>query len=336
MIDYSSIDRVKNRTMRCRFATLCLLVLLLGVTHTPIRATAQVVYGITSATAFNLPHYIATEKNYYQAEGLTIDTIVVGAATGVVQQLAAGALNIGDAATDQALRAIVRGAPIKIIAGSSSNAPFRLVAAKAIKSWSDLKGKTVSVGGPTDVTLYFVRVMARKNGLADQEYDVLYGGGTPARFAQLASGAVAAAILTNPLDFVALEQGFVDLGSVPQYLPNWAQNNVLVDTRWAQHNRATILAFLRARIKATEYLYDPANRDEAVGILAKYTRTSWPFAAATYDLFIKEKVVADKAALSADGIRANLDALVATGELAGAPPLATFIDTSFLAEATKP
>ncbi len=34
------------------------------------------------------------------------------------------------------------------------------------------------------------------------------------------------AMLTNPVDFSALEQGFVDLGSVPQYLPNWAQNNI--------------------------------------------------------------------------------------------------------------
>ena len=138
------------------------------------------------------------------------------------------------------------GAPIRIVAGAASNAPFRVVAAKTIRSWSDLKGKTISVGGLTDVTLYFLRVMARRNGLADQDYDLLYGGGTPNRFAQLASGAVAAAILTNPVDLSAIEQGFVDLGSVPQYLPNWAQNNILVDTRWAQQHRGAVLAFLRS------------------------------------------------------------------------------------------
>ena len=38
-------------------------------------------------------------------------------------------------------------------------------------------------GGLTDVTLYFLRVMARRNALADQDYDLLYGGGTPNRFA---------------------------------------------------------------------------------------------------------------------------------------------------------
>ena len=64
------------------------------------------------------------------------------------------------------------------------------------------------------------------------------------------------------MDFAAIEQGFVDLGSVPQYLPNWAQNNILVDTRWANSNRAATLAFLRAHVRATRYLYDPAHRDD--------------------------------------------------------------------------
>src|SRR5207344_852052 len=140
----------------------------------------------------------------------------------------------------------------------------------------------------TDVTLYFFRTMARKNGLGDQDYDLLYAGGTPARFAQLVSGAVTAAMLTNPVDFSALEQGYVDLGSVPQYLPNWAQNNILIDSRWAQKNRATVVAFLRAHIKATAYFYDPANREDVIAILAKHTRTAQPVAAATYDLYMKQ------------------------------------------------
>ena len=93
------------------------------------------------------------------------------------------------------------------------------------------------------------------------------------------SGAVAAAILTNPHDFVALEQGFVDLGSVPEYLPHWAQNNIQVDTRWAPQHRAEILAFLRVHIRATRYFYDPANRDDVIAILAKYTKTTRDIAA---------------------------------------------------------
>jgi NitT/TauT family transport system substrate-binding protein len=314
----------------------CTLTILASASSCPAQAPVEITFGMTSNTAFGLAHYVAAEKKYYDAENLKMDPIVAGAAVGVVQQLAAGSLDIAQAATDQSLRAILRGAPIRIIAGAASNAPFRAVAAKTINGWSDLKGKTISVGGVTDVTLYFLRVMARQNGLADGDYDLLYGGGTPNRFAQLASGAVAAAILTNPVDFSALEQGYVDLGSVPRYLPNWAQNNIIANTRWAQRHRAAVAGLLRARIKATNYIYEPANRDDVIATLVKYTRTTQRIAAATYDLYISQNVIARGAALSEDGIKANFDALVALGDLTERPPLAGLIDGSFLAEASKP
>jgi ABC-type nitrate/sulfonate/bicarbonate transport system substrate-binding protein len=313
----------------------CAVLILAGAARWPAQAAAEITFGTTSNSAFNLSHYVATEKKYYEAENLKVDAIVVGAAVGVLQQLVAGSLDIAQAATDQSLRAILRGAPIRIVAGAAANAPFRVVATKTIKSWSDLKGKTISVGGLTDVTLYFLQVMARKNALADKDYDLLYGGATPNRFAQLASGAVAATILTNPVDFTALEQGYVDLGSVPQYLPDWAQNNILANTRWASQHRATLVSFLRAHIRATRYIYEPANRGEVINILAKYTRTTPQIGAATYDLYMKQQVIAREAALFEDGIKANFAALIAMGDLVEPPPLAGFIDGSFLAEAMK-
>ena len=320
-----------------RFATHCLASagLLAGIASgpTPAKAAESVAYGITSNTALSLPHYIAEEKKYYEAEGLAVETTVAGAAAGVLQQLAGGSLNMGQGATDQTLRAILRGAPIRIVAGATAKAPFRAVAAKSVRGWNDLKGRVVSVGGVADVTLYFLRVMARRNGLADDEYDLLYGGGTPSRFAQLASGAVAAAVLTNPHDFLALEQGFVDLGSVPQYLPHWAQNTIVVDTRWAPRHRTAVVAFLRAHIRATRYLYDAANRDAVIAILTGYTRTTPQIAAATYDLYVRDEVVAPEAKLSEADIKAPLDALAAIGEIKEAPPPAAFVDASYLAQA---
>ncbi len=313
---------------------LALIVVAAPILRVRAQAAGAITLGITSATAFSIPHYIADEKKYYAAEGLSVDTIVAGSANAVLQQIAAGSLNIGQAATDQTLRAIQRGAPIRIIAGAASNAPFRMVAAKGTRDWGELKGKTISVGGLTDVTLYFLRVMARKNGLGDHDYDLLYGGGSPNRLTQLLSGAVAAAILTNPHDFIALEQGFADLGSVPQYLPHWAQNNIMIDTRWAAQHRAEILAFLRVQIRATRYFYDPANRADVIAILAKHTKSTTDVAAKTYDLYVRQQVIAPDGALFPDGLQANLDALA--GEFAAPPPLSSFIDPSYLAEVARP
>jgi ABC-type nitrate/sulfonate/bicarbonate transport system substrate-binding protein len=317
---------------RCIVAILAVL-MTAGAVPRPAQAAEDITFGATSNTAFNLAHYVAEEKKYYEAENLKVDAVVVGAASGVLQQLAAGSLNVAQAATDQSLRAILRGAPIRIVAGAAANAPFRVVAAKNVKAWSDLRRKTISVGGLTDVTLYFLRVMARRNGLGDQDYDLVYGGATPNRFAQLASGAVAAAILTNPVDFAALEQGYVDLGSVQQYLPQWAQNNIVTDTRWAAQHRAVLVSFLRARIRATRYIYEPANRNDVIEILVRRTRIAPQAGAATYDLYIERQVIARDAELFEDGIKANFGALIAMGDVVEPPPLTGFIDTSFLREA---
>jgi NitT/TauT family transport system substrate-binding protein len=328
-------DHAAMESRKFRKVLLALIVVAASAPWHRAHAAGAITFGMTSTTATSIPYFIAEEKKFYAAEGLDVDTIVAGSTAGVLHQLAAGSLNMAQAATDQTLRAILRGAPIRIVAGATSKAEFRMVAAKGTRSWAELRGKTISVGGLTDVTLYFLRVMARKNGLADHDYDLVYSGSTPNRFAQLLSGAVAGTILTNPQDFAALQQGFVDLGRVAQYLPHWAQNNILADTRWAAAHRAEVLAFLRAYIRATRYLYDPANRADVIAIFAQYTRTSREIAALTYDLYVRDQVVAPDAVLFADGIAANIDALVAMGELAAPAALARFIDPSFLAEVAK-
>jgi NitT/TauT family transport system substrate-binding protein len=323
-----------NHIMRLVLAALiCAPALVLG----PGSAAAQgkIEFGITSYTANTISHFIADDKKFYQAEKLSVETIVAGSAANVIQQLGGGSLQIAQAATNQTLRAIIQGAPIVIVSGALSAAPFRVVSAKTISKWDQLKGKTISVGGPTDQTLYFLRVMAGKNGLNDKDYDLIYAGGTPDRLAHLISGAAAATVLTNPLDFTALDQGYVDLGAVPQYLPNWAQNNVQINRTWGQSHRADVVAFLRAFVKATDFFYDPSHRDEVIDILAKYTKSDRTSAEKTYDFYIDIKAVPAHGALFTAGIQANLDAFVDMGEMKTTPPVANFIDPSYLAEATR-
>ena len=77
--------------------------------------------------------------------------VVVGA--GAAQQLAAGALNLGYSGFPDFIRATNQGAPIKIVINAISAPPYGVYAKPAIKKISDLKGKTVSIGGSKDITL---------------------------------------------------------------------------------------------------------------------------------------------------------------------------------------
>src|SRR5260370_36418817 len=101
----------------------CALWIFASAASCSAQAPLEITFGMTSNTAFGLAHYIATEKKYYEADNLKVDSIVAGAAVRVVQQLATGYLHIAHAATDQPLRAVPRGPPIRIIAGASSNTP---------------------------------------------------------------------------------------------------------------------------------------------------------------------------------------------------------------------
>src|ERR1043166_3041194 len=101
-------------SMRRRALIVTALLLLGGLASRPAAAASEIAFGITSQTAFSLAHYVATDRRLYEAENLKVETYVAGAAVQVLQQLAGGSLNMAQAATDQSLRAIIRGAPIRI------------------------------------------------------------------------------------------------------------------------------------------------------------------------------------------------------------------------------
>ena len=279
--------------------------------------------------------YIALEKKFFEAEKLEVEWVPAGSAARAVQQTVAGSLNISIAATDATVRAISEGAQLKIIAGTVNAAPFRAVGAKAVAKWADLKGKLVTVGGPTDQTLFFLRVMARKNGLKDTDYDLIYAGTTPARFAQLMSGQVGAAVLTNPNDLMALNEGFNDLGAAPDYVPVWSQNNAFVNADWAKTHRTATVGFLKALRRAVAWFHDPANSTEVVAIMAKYTSSDPATSQKIYDFYIAKNILPKEAAISKDGIQAVIDSIVATGEMKTRLDASTLIDASYLAEASK-
>jgi NitT/TauT family transport system substrate-binding protein len=279
--------------------------------------------------------YIALENKYFEEAGLQIEWIPAGSAAKAVQQTVAGSLNISIAATDATVRAVAEGAALKIVAGTVNAAPFRVVGGPGIKTWADLKGKTVSVGGPTDQTLFFFRIMARKNGLADKDYDLIYAGTTPARFAQLMSGQVGAAVLTNPNDLVALGTGAADLGSAPDYVPVWSQNNVFVNTSWAKAHRPAVVSFLKALKRGVDVFYDPGQRDKVVAIMSKYTGSEPAISEKIYQFYVDKKIIAPGAELTAPGIQAVIDSLVDKGEVKAPMKAADLIDASYLADVLK-
>src|SRR3954470_20362044 len=112
-------------------------------------ARAQEVATIGSSVAYTqMPHRIAVEKGYFAAEGLAPDLKVVPAGNDVVQALAGGSMDFGEASPAIFISAIANNLPIVAIGVHSAGNIARLVASPgntALTSISAFKGKRIGV-----------------------------------------------------------------------------------------------------------------------------------------------------------------------------------------------
>jgi NitT/TauT family transport system substrate-binding protein len=272
--------------------------------------------------------FVGTEKSIFAHHGVELDLISAPSSVAVLQQVASNSIDIGDSSFPDIIRAIDKGAPITILRIEVKSAPYVLFAKSSIKGYSDLKGKTIMIGGPKDITLIYLERMLTPNGVPSGQYDLIYAGSTGARFAALQSGAVDATLLTAPFNFKAEAAGFTKLGVTPEYVKDIPFAGYAVNIQWARTHGKEIQAFLAAYSEAAAWLINSANRDEAIDILVKRTSASRDDAAKSYDFFkeIEAFDVTGSPAEAKDSIGKLAVALKALGEVEGASDVSRFYD----------
>src|SRR5207302_7522059 len=101
------------------------------------------------------------------------------------------------------------------------------------------------------------------------DYDFQYAGASSARFAALKTGAVDAAILTDPFDYQAEQSGYSKVDAlVPKYVNAGNYGYVITAARkdWAKDHSDELARFIRAQLKAVAWIYDPAHKQEAMSL----------------------------------------------------------------------
>ncbi len=296
------------------------------------RAADTIILGVVAKLALQWPVYVAVEKGMMDRANVKLDIVATGGSPKAAQQLAAGAINIGEAGLPDLLRAIDQGAPVKIIDYEVAQPPYNLMARKDIKSIAALKGKKVMIGGSKDVTMIYLEALVKPAGLKPGDFDLLFAGATSARFAALAAGGADAVMLTSPFDFQAQAMGYTDLGAVYKVLPGFPFSGYGVNIEWAKSNRNAVVGFIKAVHQGIEWLYDKKNRAEAVNILVKSVGAKPDDVAKTYDLFFGElQAFRRDGTIPPDGFNRMLAAVAELGDLPKpVPPMSKFVDDSFL------
>jgi NitT/TauT family transport system substrate-binding protein len=292
----------------------------------PRRGAAQpaprtIVLGYEARTAVDWVAYIAERRGFYAANGVKPDVIVADSAAGITQQLTAGNVDLAQISTTQLIEAVEGGAPLTGVLVLDATTPYQLLGKKGIPSVAGLKGKTIVVGGPNDITRVFMDGVMEKNGLRPDDFTYTFIGSTGNRYAALIAGAVDAAILNPPFAFRAAAEGYPLLADVHDYFPKFALSIYAARVEWARAHAELVTAFATSYLQALNWLYTPANKGAAVDILVAVTGTKPEDGDKTYDRLITQlKYFVPGGRTAPEAIASVQAALIKTKELK--PPLA--------------
>ena len=259
---------------------------LVGTGAALAQAPKKINVGDVAPIAADWPHFVANEKGFYTREGIDPQVTYVGNVANTVQQMVGGSFDIAVSTFDTAIRAIGNGADAVLIGGVVVKYPYSIMAAKEIGKVQDLKGKQIILPFQKDLLTIVWNRWVREQGMQPADIDQVYDGATPNRFAALSGGRVQAALLGQPFDFRAADQGYKTLLDIGAYAKDYGFLTLLAKPKWLTDNPETARAYLRALSAAVDWIYDTANRDEAIAILAKGTKLDQPSATRTYDHFV--------------------------------------------------
>lgn len=242
---------------------------------------------------WNLPLWVAKRNGLFDAQGLSVQLAYTPNSGFLVKSVLEGKADLAFAAIDNVI-AYQEGqgeAPIPanpdLFAFMGGDGGFiSLVAAPDVRSVPDLKGRKVSVDAMTTGFAFVVRELVARNGVAESDVTFERAGGTANRYKDLIAGRHDATLLRTPFELLAGNRGFHTIATAETLGPY--QGTVgLARRSFARDHAQALVAFLKAYKAATNWIYDPANREIAQAILVAHIRDMTPaLAKASYDLLV--------------------------------------------------
>jgi ABC-type nitrate/sulfonate/bicarbonate transport system substrate-binding protein len=147
-----------------------------------------------------------------------------------------------------------------------------VMAAPTMKSFVDLKGRTLSVDSMTNGLAFVLRELVARNGLAESDVSFVRAGGTSNRYRELIAGKHDATLLRTPFELLARERGCNQLATA-ESLGAYQGTVGAARRSWASGHERELLGFMRAYPAGADWLYDRPNRDIAEALLIAKSAT---------------------------------------------------------------
>jgi ABC-type nitrate/sulfonate/bicarbonate transport system substrate-binding protein len=281
----------------------------------------------------NLPFFAAEAKGFFTHRDLKVEIKIAPNSQELRSGLAEGRYQIVHTAVDNAVAmAEADKTDIAVVMGGD-NGFNHLFVQPDIRSYEDLRGKTVIVDAPNTAFAFVAYKMLQQNGLKRIDYVVKPVGATFLRFeAMQKDKSNAASILNTPFSLRAERAGLKDMGLAVDVIGPYLSTSGFVLRSWGQANSDLLVRYIQAYVEGLRWALDPANKAEAVNLLAERLKLPQDIAAQSYEIAADPKHGLEKdAEIDLDGFR-NVLKLRAEmqGDWGGNPPgPEKYIDLSY-------
>ena len=324
---------LKRMTMGC-----CVALLLTGGLSASLWAADEIKLGVLSTAGDHWPRWVAWEQGFFKEQNLEVREFQTDSIAKAVQALSANSTDLlFPANTQGVVVAMSKGAGVKIVAGDFTKALYYLITGPKYKKIEDLKGATMGVINLTSGSTVLLQKILAAHGLKyPGDYDLLTVGGTPARYAAVKKGAVAAAMVTIPTSYQAKEDGLNVAADISKYLPDYQFTVIAGNEKWMASHKEPTVRFLMAMIKAMRFLNDPKNKEASMQAMIKHFKVNKKYAELAYQEVVQElRPIDHNAAPSIKGMETVIKLEVENKGLDKSYPPQHFIDDSYRLEALK-
>ena len=195
-----------------------------------------------------------------------------------------------------------------IFLGGSQGVDQKLVVAPGVDDYSGLKGKVFAVDAPTTGYAIVGVYIMKKHGLEwNRDYTFKSFGNTTARADAMSRGEAVGAMMSMPDDDIQ-KRGFKVLAKSEDYVKHYARGLGATRRVWANANEDLVVRFVRAMIRASDFIQDPKNKDEVVQLLLAETKNNKSRAEAMYAQTISPTMgLTPRSRIDMEGIRTVIE-----------------------------
>jgi ABC-type nitrate/sulfonate/bicarbonate transport system substrate-binding protein len=283
----------------------------------------------------------AQEKDFLTAENIRVEINTVTDSPTLLRNLISGRYDLILNNADNVIAwAEGQGAdPQKndfvIFMGGSQGVKQRLVVHPNIKNYGDLKGKVLAVDAPTTGFAIIMIAILRKNGLElNRDYTFKAFGNTTKRAEAMSRGEASGAMM-GMSDEEIQKLGFKILARAEDHVAHYARGLGATRRDWANANEELLVRFIRAMIRATDWVMGGKNKAEVIKLLLPENKHSQAGAEEAYEESISARFGSTpRSRIDFDGIRTILQLRETAGLMKPPVPKAEkYVDERFYEKA---